>query len=339
VPRQFLEILSGPDRKPFTVGSGRLELAEAIASKDNPLTARVMVNRIWMHHFGEGFVRTADDLGVQSEPPSQPQLLDYLASRFVHSGWSVKQMHRLIMLSSTYQQSSETNPQYAQVDPENRLLWRANVRRLDFEAVRDSMLAFTGKLDLSVGGKPVNLTDEPYSNRRSVYGYIDRGSLPELIAQFDFADPDMANSRRTTTIVPQQALFFMNSPMAVDVARKVTSRREFLEATDDAGKVNALYEVLFQRPPRPQEVQLAAEFLSSVGRRNDGGSSEDGSAGAQPTGRRRRQDNVAAKSAQPRRDGRRAIRNEGDPVERRPLTAWEQYAQALLFTNEIAYVN
>src|SRR5205823_3180670 len=148
-----------------------------------------------------------------------------------------------------------------QKDPGNRLLWRANLRRLDFEAIRDTMLQFTGKLDPTIGGKPVNLTDEPYSNRRSVYGYIDRGSVPELMQQFDFADPDMANSKRTSTIVPQQALFFMNSPMAVDVVRKTTTREEFVNAKDDAGKVKALYEVLYQRTPRTGEVELAMQFI------------------------------------------------------------------------------
>src|SRR5205085_6322346 len=132
-PRRFFEILAGPNRETFKKGSGRLELAEAIASKNNPMTARVIINRIWMHHFGEGFVRTPDDLGVQSEPPSHPELLDYLANRFMEGGWSVKKMHRLIMLSSAYQQSSDTNKEYAQKDPGNRLVWRANLRRLDFE--------------------------------------------------------------------------------------------------------------------------------------------------------------------------------------------------------------
>ena len=355
VPRRFLEILAGPDRKTFTRGSGRLDLANAIASPENPLTARVIVNRVWMHHFGQGFVRTPDDLGVQSEAPSHPELLDYLAARFVEEGWSLKKLHRLILLSSLYQQSSDTNPDYATKDPENRLLWRANLRRLDFEAVRDSMLLFTGTLDRTVGGKPVNLTDEPYSNRRSVYGYIDRGSLPELLDQFDFADPDMANSKRTTTIVPQQALFFMNSPMAVDVARRVTSRPEFVGAKDDAAKVAALYEVLFQRAPRREEVAMAVEFVKA--------SAADGTApvattnSTQPEGGRRNEKDAtrraarerlqkerreamqAARMQQRRGNGRSAIRNEGERVERKPLSPWEKYAQALLFTNEMVYVN
>ncbi len=333
VPRRYLEIIAGKDRKNFTQGSGRLQLADAIASRDNPLTARVMMNRFWMHHFGEAFVRTPDDLGVQSEAPSHPELLDYLSARFVQGGWSLKKMHKLVMLSSAYRQSSMTNPAYANKDPDNRLLWRANLRRLDFEAIRDAMLQFTGKLDHTIGGKPVNLTDEPYSNRRSVYGYIDRGDLPELMAQFDFADPDMANSRRVTTIVPSQALFFMNSPMTVDVVRKVTTRPEFVNAADDNGKVQALYEVLFQRPAKPEEVAFATEYLNdakSQGVAVDAKPRAD--VGNMKAGKQ-------AKAGGYKGNGRQRIHNEGDRVVRRPLTVWEQYAQALLFTNEIAYVN
>ncbi len=347
-PRQFLEVLSGKDRKPFTQGSGRLELANAIATKDNPLTARVAVNRIWLHHFGEGLVRTPDDLGVQSEPPSHPELLDYLASQFVENGWSFKKMHKLIMLSATYQQSSDTVPAYAQKDPDNRLLWRANLRRIDFEAMRDSMLQFTGKLDRTLGGKPVNLTEEPYSNRRSVYGYVDRGDVPELMEQFDFADPDMANSKRTTTIVPQQALFLMNSPMSVDVARKVTSRPEFTSAQDDAGRVRAIYQVLFQRMPRPEEVKFAAEFYNAkviADRRiaSSGAPATPKEQIAQETRRKRLNKQLQQKAANQgggnRNNGKQPVRNEGEIVERKPLTVWEEYAQALLFTNEIAYIN
>jgi cytochrome c553 len=352
VPRRFLEILSGPNRQPFKVGSGRLELADAIASRDNPLTARVMINRVWMHHFAEGFVRTPDDLGVQSEPPSHPELLDYLASEFVNGGWRLKPIHRVIMLSAAYRQSSDTNAAYATKDPDNRLIWRANLRRLDFEAVRDSMLQFTGKLDPSIGGRPVNLTDEPYSNRRSVYGYIDRGRVPELMQQFDFADPDMANSHRTTTIVPQQALFFMNSPMSVDVARKVTARPEFKAAKDDADRVRAIYQVLFQRAPRPEEVRLAADFIGDQGRQEAelAAATEKAAANLSPADQKRAQTREEmrrqAKLAQQAKmqanrkgNARAAIRNEGEIVQRKPLTVWERYAQALLFSNEIAYVN
>ncbi len=333
VPRRFLEVLA-PDNKPFAKdSSGRLDLAHCIANKANPLTARVLVNKVWMHHFGEGFVRTPDDLGTQSEPPSHPELLDFLASYFMEKGWSIKQLHRLIMLSRVYQESSNTNAQYEQIDPQNRLLWRANIRRLDFESMRDSLLLFTNKLDRSIGGQPVNLTDEPYSYRRSVYGYIDRGNLPELMQSFDFSDPDMPNSKRSTTIVPQQALFLMNSPMAVDVARRVAARPEIAGASDDLARIIGLYRVIFQRNPKPPEIQMALAFVT-------GENKAQVQVVAAPVDAKVTE-KVAAKRAEMKknRDGTKAIQNEGDVVERKPLTPWETYAQALLFSNEAAYVN
>jgi len=342
-PRRFLEVLSGKDRQPFKVGSGRLELAKCIASKENPMTARVMVNRIWQYHFGEGFVRTPDDLGVQSEAPSHPELIDYLASRFMEEGWSVKKLHKLILMSNVYQQSSDTDINFAKKDPENRLLWRANIRRLDFESMRDSLLVFTGTLDTTVGGKPVNLTDEPYSNRRSVYGYIDRGSLPEVMAQFDFSDPNRSNSRRTTTIVPQQALFLMNSPMSADVARKVTSRPEFLNAKGDYDRVKAIYNVIYQRDPRSNEVQLAAAFynMHAMADRSEMADRRHGKRNTGPDEfmRPREATPMLKKEMMTPGGAKRAIQNEGEAVSREPLDVWEQYVQALLCTNEIAYVN
>ncbi|MGV3532472.1 MAG: DUF1553 domain-containing protein, partial [Chthoniobacteraceae bacterium] len=345
VPRRFLEILAGPERPIFKEGSGRLELAKAIASKDNPLTARVMVNRIWMHHFGEGIVTTPDDLGVQSAPPSHKELLDYLAAQFVEGNWSVKRMHRIIMLSAVYQQTTATNKEYEQKDPENRLLWRANIRRLDFEAVRDSLLFVSGRLDTKLGGKPVNLTEEPYSYRRSVYGFIDRGNLPELMAHFDFSDPDMPNSKRTTTVVPQQALFLMNSSMSVDVARKLVTRPEFQAAYDDRARVQALYAILFQRTARPEELQMAIGFLNEAGATpaaEEEETPEYEARGPMRANKRmaaRRQQMQQQRRKQNDRYGNRSIRNQGELVEKKPLTAWERYAQALLFTNELAYVN
>ena len=332
VPRHFLEVLSNGNPQPFTQGSGRLELAQCIASPSNPLTARVLVNRVWMHHFGEGFVPTLDDLGTQSEPPSHPELLDYLSSYFMENGWSIKKLHRLIMLSRVYQESSETNPAYERVDSRNRLLWRANIRRLDFEAVRDSLLVFSGKLDRTVGGQPVNLTEEPYSYRRSVYGYIDRGNLPELMQTFDFSDPDMPNSRRATTVVPQQALFLMNSPMSVDVARRIVARPEVIAAPDDLGKVFALYHVIFQRNPKPMEIQLALQFVTTEAKNQP---QVAPIAASKPAMR------LASKKGGGKNytDAARAIQNQGEIVERKPLTPWETYAQALLFSNEASYVN
>ena len=245
VPRHFLKILSHGEPQAFTHGSGRLDLAQCIANPANPLTARVLVNRVWMHHFGEGFVRTLDNLGTQSEPPSHPELLDFLTAYFLENGWSMKKLHRLIMLSRVYRESSATNRAFEQIDPQNRLLWRANIRRLDFEAERDTLLAFSGRLDRKMGGPPVNLTDEPYSYRRSVYGYIDRGNLPELLQAFDFSNPDMPNSQRATTVVPQQALFLMNSPMAIDVARSVMAHPEIAKEGNARHKVFYIYLTVF----------------------------------------------------------------------------------------------
>jgi mono/diheme cytochrome c family protein len=337
VPRRFLEVLS-PNRQPlpFKEGSGRLELAQSIATESNPLTARVLVNRVWMHHFGEGFVRTPDDLGVQSEAPSHKELLDYLANFFIEQGWSMKKLHKAIMLSRVYQESSQTNAKFETMDPENRLLWRANIRRLDFESLRDSLLVISGKLDRTLGGKPVNLTEEPYSYRRSVYGYIDRGNLPELMQNFDFSDPDMPNSKRSSTVVPQQALFLMNSSMSVDVARRVVARPEITSAADELGQVIALYRVIFQRAPRPPEIQLAMQFVDLEAKNQPAQSpAEQKVTNARLENRKNKRKN----QGNGRYDGMKPIQNQGDLVERKSLTPLETYAQALLLSNEASYIN
>jgi mono/diheme cytochrome c family protein len=334
VPRGFLEVLS-PESKPvtFTDGSGRFELAKCIADKKNPLTARVAVNRVWMHHFGEGFVRTPDDLGVMSEKPTHPELLDYLSSWFMESGWSFKKLHKFIVLSRVYQESTHTRKEYEAIDPENRLLWRANIRRLDFESMRDSLLVFSGQLDRSLGGKPINLTDEPYSYRRSVYGYVDRGNLPELMAQFDFSDPDMPNSKRSSTVVPQQALFLMNSPMAVDIARKILARPEVAGAPYDLNRVMAIYRILFQRAATQQEVQMAINFVQ----KESNAQGELAAVAGEKSGNDPRRRGMNRRDRTDSRFG--AIRNEGERVERKALSPWETYVHALLFSNEAAYVN
>jgi hypothetical protein len=336
VPRRFLEVLSEGKPEPFKEGSGRLELAQAIASKSNPLTARVLVNRTWMHHFGEGFVPTPDDLGTQSEAPSHPELLDYLSVFFMENGWSLKKLHKLILLSRVYQESSRTLPLFEAIDPENRLLWRANIRRLDFESTRDSLLVFSGKLDRTLGGKPVNLTDEPYSYRRSVYGYIDRSNLPEIMSQFNFSDPQMPNSKRVSTVVPQQALFLMNSPMSVDVARRIIARPEVASVPDDLGRVFAIYRIMFQRNPTPQEIRLALEFVGreiklQPGLENAAETPEHRKTIARQTAR------LVNKNKSGRASATRPIQNEGELVVRKPLTPWETLAQSLLLTNELAY--
>jgi hypothetical protein len=263
VPRQFPEVLAGHDRKPFQKGSGRLELADAIASTNNPLTARVIVNRIWFHHFGAGLVKTPSDFGLRSDPPTNPELLDYLADRFMNQGWSIKKLHREIMLSSTYQQSSDNNQLAARIDPNNQLLWRMNRQRLDFEAMRDSLLDIAGKLDLTAGGHAVDITSEPYSTRRTIYGHIDRQNLPGLFRTFDFANPDSTSPQRFFTTVPQQALFLMNSPFVVQQARHVTERPDFKALRSEDERIRFLYELAFQREPGHQEIEFAHQFFQS----------------------------------------------------------------------------
>jgi hypothetical protein len=321
VPRQFLQILSPPNRIPFRDGSGRYELAIGVASPNNPLTARVIVNRIWLHHFGEGIVTTPDDFGNQSAPPSHPELLDYLASRFIESGWSIKKMHRLIMLSSVYQENCDDNPRFAQIDPENRLLWRANIRRMDFEEIRDSLLALGGKLDDAMGGKPVNLGSYPYSMRRTIYGFIDRHNLPEVYNQFDFANPDIETGKRYETIVPQQSLFLMNSPLVIEQAKSLVARADFKALTSDEERVKLLYELVYQRDPKSVEVELGVNFVAQSP-----------------------ESETVPKMAIPQNvNPIRQKRLEGSfaaiPADRQPLTPWEKYAHALLQANEAMFVN
>jgi len=262
VPRQFLGLLAGPDRKPFQKGSGRLELAEAIASPNNPLTARVAVNRVWLQHFGEALVRTPADFGMRAEPPTNPELLDWLAARFVAEGWSFKRLHRQLLLSAAWQQSSTVDPAAMEADPENRLVSRQTRRRLDFEAMRDMLLGAAGRLDLSMGGHGVEITTANYAIRRTVYGFVERQNLPGVFRTFDFASPDTSSAQRFQTTVPQQALFLMNSPFALDQARQVMRRPDVAEAPDAEARVKRLYAVILQRSPVPDELDWASQFLA-----------------------------------------------------------------------------
>jgi hypothetical protein len=335
VPRQFLAVLSGEKREPFKKGSGRLELAQAIASKDNPLTARVFVNRVWSHLFGAGLVRTSSDFGVRCEPPTHPELLDWLATTFVSTGqlvngsmgksvnqltnlpidcydcgWSVKKLLRLIMLSSTYQQSSLiSHPSSSAKDPYNALLTRMNRRRLDFEATRDALLWASGQLDLTTGGASVDITTQPFNKRRTVYGFIDRQNLPNLFRTFDFASPDTHAPQRFTTTVPQQALFMMNSPFVVEQARALVTRKEVVDIKDSTQRIQALYRLLYQRTATPEEVALGLRFLES----------------AEPE--------VSTQKAAD------VIESKADSNPAKPLTAWEKYAQVLLLANEFVFVD
>lgn len=258
-PRQFLAILSPGEPIPFKEGSGRLELAEAIASPQNPLTARVMVNRIWLHHFGAGIVRTPSNFGKLGEPPTNPELLDYLASRLVRNGWSIKKLHREIMLSRVYALRSAHSSAAAEIDPENKLFWRANLQRLDVESIRDSMLFVSGKLDPTIGGPAVPLHDEK-NFRRTLYGAISRAKPDQFMRLFDFPDPNETSEQRIGTNVPVQQLFFLNSPFIRAQANFLTER---LGQGSELQKINQSYAILFNRPPTAKEIDVATSFLSS----------------------------------------------------------------------------
>jgi hypothetical protein len=264
VPRRYLSAVSGPQRKPFTQRSGRLELAGCIVDRSNPLTARVMVNRVWAWHFGRGLVATTSDFGLRADPPTHPELLDWLATRFMSEGWSLKKLHRTIMLSGVYQQASAENDAGLMKDPENRLLWRFSSRRLDFESMRDSLLLASGELDLTMGGRPVEIFTQPFAKRRSVYGRVDRQFLPGTFRTFDFASPDLHTPERIDTTVPQQALFMMNSPFVVERARALANRADVLAISDPAKRIEKLYEIVYQRGPTAGQVAEGVEYVSSA---------------------------------------------------------------------------
>jgi len=264
-PPHFLSCLGGGEEKVFKDGSGRLELARAIIDPGNPLTARVIVNRVWMHHFGSGLVRTPSDFGFRGDPPTHPELLDYLALKFVESGWSLKTLHRLLMTSAAYRQASADNEAARKIDPENQLVWRMNRRRLEIECLRDSMLAAAGRLDGTMGGVPFSLTAQPSVPRRSVYGFIERGRVPGLLSTFDFASPDQHAPMRYVTTVPQQALFFLNSPFVAEQARAVASRLEVGSALKSSEKVRKFYRAILARDPDEAEVEASLKFVSRGG--------------------------------------------------------------------------
>jgi mono/diheme cytochrome c family protein len=265
VPRQFPAVVAGPPRRPFQHGSGRLELAQAIIDSHNPLTARVLVNRVWLHHFGAALVHTTSDFGMRSEPPTHPELLDYLAGQFRADGWSIKKLHRRIMLSAAYQQQTTDRPECRRLDPENSMLWRMNRRRLDFEALRDSLLAVAGRLDGRLGGAPIRDVVAPSATRRTIYGFIDRLNLPGLLRTFDFPSPDATSAQRDTTTVPPQALFLMNHPFVLECARSLCRRPDIAAERDPGRRVATLYQHLYQRHPTALELRLALDYVAAAG--------------------------------------------------------------------------
>ncbi|MBM3764159.1 MAG: DUF1553 domain-containing protein [Acidobacteria bacterium] len=259
-PRRFLQVLCEGEPAPFQQGSGRAQLAEAIVDPKNPLTARVMVNRIWQHHFGRGIVRTPSNFGRMGERPTHPELLDYLATRFIETNWSMKAIHREILLSNTYAMST-ANPA-AEKDPDNKLLSRFELKhRLDMETLRDSVLAVSGKLDTKIGGAATPLTDD--NKRRSLYLTVSRTRLDSTMALFDFPDANASTDERPVTAGPLQGLYWLNSKFVAEQARALDERITKEAGPDARAKIDRAYKLLFARSADPEEVKIGLEYVAS----------------------------------------------------------------------------
>ena len=273
----FLTALSnGRNELNYLPGKRRLALAHAIVSKENPLTSRVIVNWIWQQHFGQGIVRSSDDFGTRGTPPSNAKLLDYLADVFQKEGWSIKRMHKRIVLSQTYMQASQENAEFRKIDPENDTMWRMPRRRLDLEAMRDSMLFVAGELDTSVGGKPVDLSTTPAIPRRTVYGFINRDIVSNLASTFDAANPNACSLKRPDTLVPQQTLFALNSEFIQDRAKSLVTLMKSSAGSEDSNeRITWLYRRLFGRDPLSDEMESMLQFVQKPKADNADGTTED----------------------------------------------------------------
>ena len=282
-PPGFLRILSPPDQQPDGKSFSRLNLADAIVSPQNTLTARVFVNRVWHHHFGRGIVATLSNFGTLGGPPTHPELLDTLAVQFMESGWSIKSLHREIMLSSTYQLSSEQHPGNMVVDPGNEYLWRMTPRRLDIEAWRDALLSVSGSLDPQIGGPSVDQTtpgvkevegfnffsrlngfeaDNPAGRRRTLYTVVSRYAPNATLTLFDFPEPNVTSDQRNITTVPQQQLFVLNGPFMFEMSREFAKRLSS-EASNDLDRIRLGWQLAYARQPSDEEITVAMEFLQT----------------------------------------------------------------------------
>jgi hypothetical protein len=265
IERQFFGFLSPTAGRPLTTGSGRRELAEAIATPDNPLTARVYVNRVWGWLLGQPLVDTPSDFGLRCQPPPLQAALDELTRNFIRHDGSTKRLIKEIVMSASYRQSSQPYPAGRDQDPENRWLWRANRKRMDFESYRDAMLAVTGQLEASIGGSSQRIETPPFSRRRTLYAYIDRQNLPQLFRAFDFASPDSHVPQRSQTTVPQQGLMLLNSDWMLRIVADFSAA--YTLAADDAGRgqqVTDLFRQVLARTPSAEELQRSLDFLSST---------------------------------------------------------------------------
>ena len=288
IPRRFLSAFPSSDGQPrrFTTGSGRLDLAKALVEEAAPLTARVIVNRVWKWHFGRGLVDTPSEFGNLGEAPTHPELLEDLTNRFIGNGWSIKWLHREILQSATWRQSSLA-PASEQADPENTLFSRSNRRRLEWEAWRDALLTAAGRLDLSTGG-PAQAISSPTNLRRSLYGASNRQDMDPMLRIHDVPDPGAHSPWRTETLTPLQGLFALNAPFIQQQADQLSQRLLSLPTPQLSDRIQTAYTTVFQRPPTPREIAAATRFLD--GRQQD-------------------------------------------------LIAWNQYAHALLASNEMVFID
>jgi hypothetical protein len=314
VPRHFPTVLPVSGVKaPGPKQSGRLELAQWLTHPGHPLTARVMANRIWQGHFGEGIVRSPDNFGTLGDRPDNPELLDWLARRFVENQWSIKAMHRLIMLSSTYQMSTKYSEQANQVDPDNRLLWRMPRKRLEAEPMRDALLAVSGELDLTVGGSLLSTKNHEYVNntgaggalpyespRRAVYLPVIRSGLYDVFQAFDFADPSASNGKRVPTTVAPQALFMLNDKVMLRSSQALAKRLLARASDDTSARIEGAYLDVLGRRPTPAEVARSAEYISRFDQE---------------------------------------LERLGTDPKVRPLKTWQTFAQALLSSSEFLYID
>ncbi|MBV09490.1 MAG: hypothetical protein CMN21_09770 [Rubinisphaera sp.] len=266
IPRRFLKVLSSVDSEPFSnESSGRLKLAQDIASKKNPLTARVFVNRVWMQLIGQPLVQETSDFGLRTAPPSHPELLDDLSYRFMENNWSVKWLIKEIVSSETYRQTSQANAVGKQKDLENILVWRMNRKRLPFESMRDSILLTVGVLDKSLKGRSEQLEGDKPTFRRAIYGYIDRNNVSQLLQNFDVAGPSVSVSARTETVVPQQPLYLMNSPFVQDLCQRLSEdvQKELASDNSENAFTIALYHRVLQREPSGEELNWCVDYLKN----------------------------------------------------------------------------
>ncbi len=269
IERQFVRFLSKENPRPLNDGSGRIDLANAIVDPSNPLTARVYVNRVWAWLFGSPLVDTPSDFGLRSDPPIQIEVLDRLAIEFVQDGWSTKRLVARLVKSSTYRQSSQYREEVALLDPENRLWWRTIRRRMDMESYRDALLNQSGRIDLAIGGASEKIHEPPYSNRRTLYAYIDRQNLPEFFRSFDFATPDSHVPRRAVTTVPQQGLFALNNDWIQQLASSLAGRldsvgTELDPSLQQSTRIDKLFQWVLAREATAEERAMAAQFLDEV---------------------------------------------------------------------------